>query len=161
MIVKDCKLIEKNLADFLDGKLSQELTARLSHHLDECPACRELVDSFASVWSSSETLEAADPSPDMWAAIQVRLDEIDEKAESKSFIGRFIPVLQPAAIAAAILVTALAGYGFGKINGSDSSTDTAIVNLWEEYGLDVFDQYPYGSVADSYLNVQADEGDES
>ncbi|MBU1320178.1 MAG: zf-HC2 domain-containing protein [candidate division Zixibacteria bacterium] len=157
----NCKLIERNLIDFLDGNLSPELMKQMSEHIESCPACRELAQSFASVWKSADQPDEIELPSRFWASIQSDIDEIDSRRESKSIFGRIIPILQPIAAAAAVVVVVLLGNSFGKVPATVSQSTSEAVGLWDEYELDAFDQFPSGSMVDLYFNTDIGVGDQS
>lgn len=157
----NCKLIERNLIDFLDGSLSPELMRQMSEHIESCPACRELAQSFASVWKSADQPDEIELPSRFWASIQADLDQIDSDRERKSIFRRIIPILQPIAAIAAVLAVVLLGNTFGKIPATAPQSDSEVVDLWEEYELDSFDRFPSGSMVDLYFNIDIGEGDQS
>jgi hypothetical protein len=44
---------------------------------------------------------------------------------------------------------------------SSVSESSEVSDLWSEYGLESFDRFPDGSLADIYFELNEDEGDES
>jgi len=159
--VTNCKLIEKNLIDFLDENLSPELTKQISEHIESCAACRELAQSFASVWKSADQPDEIELPSRFWASIQADLDQIDSSRERKPIFRRIIPVLQPIAAIAAVLAVVLLGNSFGNIPITTTQADSEVVDLWEEYELESFDRFPSGSMVDLYFDIEIGEGDQS
>ncbi len=162
MKVKDCEFLERNLIDFVERKLDPELMAKLTRHAESCRGCRELVKDFASIWQSTDQVEEIEPSGSFWAELQSKLDVLDEQRDRKSFVKRLMPILQPAAALAVLVVTVLLGYSFGQMPASSVVSESSeISDLWSEYGLESFDRFPDGSLADIYFELDEDEGDES
>lgn len=159
--MKDCKLIENNMIDFLEGTLSPELKEQISRHLEVCPACKELADNFASIWESVSEPEEIEVPSLLWASLQADLDRIDSAREKKSMLRKIMPVLQPIAAAAAIVIVVLLGTSFGNIQTSTTQSTSNAVDLWDAYGLDSFDQFPSGSMVDLYFNAEISGGNQS
>lgn len=160
--VRDCKFLEKNLIGFVERRLDPELMAKLTLHAESCRGCRELVKGFTAVWQSVDQVEEIQQSGSFRAELQSKLDVIDEQSDGKSFVKRLMPVLQPAAALAVLVVTVLLGYSFGQMPASSSLSESSEVSdLWNEYGLESFDRFPDGSLADIYFELDEDEGDES
>ncbi len=160
--MKDCEFLERNLIGFVERKLDPELMAKLTRHAESCRGCGELVEGFTSIWQSADQLEEIEPSGSFWAELQSKLDVIDEQSDRKPFVKRLVPVLQPAAALAVLVVTVLLGYSFGQMSASSSVSETSeMSDLWSEYGLESFDRFPDGSLADIYFELDEDEGDES
>ena len=158
--MKDCKLLKKNLIDFTDQNMSPELMTRLTQHLESCPTCRKLVEDFAAVWTSFDRPEEIKPSVNFWAMMQDTLDAVDESRE-KTIFERIVIRLQPIAVSAAILVAIALGYNFGHIPGSMSANGANVSELWDEYYLGSFDDFPSGSLADTYFDFDVEERNES
>jgi len=150
------------MIDFLEGTLPSELMEEISRHLEVCPACKELADNFASVWESASEPDEIELPTRLWASLQSDLDRIDAGREKKSIFGRIVPILQPIAAAAAIVVVVLLGNSFGKVPAVTTTQSTSTsVDLWDAYGLDSFDQFPSGSMADLYFNTDVNGGNQS
>jgi predicted anti-sigma-YlaC factor YlaD len=160
--VTDCEFLKENLIDFTEKKLDAESSARLTQHLKLCRNCRELARAFAAIWQSSDQVESIEPSPEFWAKLQSRLDTIDAVRKQKPLPARFLPLLRPAVAFAAVAVAVLLGYSFGHVPISTYSTESSEVgDLWSEYGFELFDRFPEGSLPDVYFELSENGGDES
>jgi hypothetical protein len=160
--VKDCEYMARNLIGFVERKLEPELMAKLTQHAVSCRDCSELVEGFAAIWHSADQVEVIEQSGSFWAELQSKLDVIDEQREKKPFMNRLMPVLQPVAALAVLVVAVLLGYNFGQIPVSPSVNESSeMSDLWSEYGLESFDRFPDGSLADIYFELDEGEGDGS
>ncbi len=160
--MRECKFLRENLIDFVEQKLDPESMMRLTGHLESCRGCRELAQGFRSIWVSADSLEDVEPSADLWARLQTGLDAVDDRREKRPVLVRFLPILRPAAMFAALIVAVVLGYGFGSVPAPSSTAETSdTVELWNEYHLESFDEFPDGSIVDLYFELADNGGDES
>ena len=59
--MKDCAYFGTQISGYLDGMLSQAETEALQAHLEHCPECRALWESFRDISEAFDTLETAPP----------------------------------------------------------------------------------------------------
>jgi RNA polymerase sigma-70 factor (ECF subfamily) len=43
---EDCKEYFEKISEYLDGELDGTLCEKIEHHLQDCPECRECIDSL-------------------------------------------------------------------------------------------------------------------
>jgi anti-sigma factor RsiW len=162
MKVKTCTLLKESLIDLVERKIDPTLRVRLIQHTESCQACRELVEAFELIWRSADQMEEIEPPRNFRAQLQSKLDAVDERRGRKSLTNRLVPILQPAAAFALLVSATVLGYSFGRIPGSASaSSSSEVSDIWSEYGLESFDRYPEGSLADIYFKLDDNGGDES
>jgi hypothetical protein len=77
-VTKPCArggLADERLSAFVDGDLPGVDLANVRRHLDQCPACTRRADELAALARAARTLDAPEPPPTLWSAIEGALDE--------------------------------------------------------------------------------------
>lgn len=95
---------------YVAGTLAPEVELDFRRHLDVCPACREIVEAQAAVWSALDSWNPVPVSPDFNAAVYRRL-AADRQASwwRRMFHARWSwrPAMPIAAASAALIVALL------------------------------------------------------
>ncbi len=163
--MKNCRLIEEKLVDFIEQQLDDELTERIRQHIESCASCRELVEQFRAIWTSVDEIEELEPSPFFRTRLEARLDDEIVGKSPDPIWKRIFPTLQPAAIAVALLLAVFSGYKFAVVPATAGESVDESSDLLVDYGLDSFEDLPGGSLADLYFDLTASNdaagGDES
>ena len=73
MTMPMCGKYRDAIQELVDGTLGPIRTAELQQHLDECAACRALVDDLRRIRDLAGTLEAVEPRDHVWLQIAGRL----------------------------------------------------------------------------------------
>jgi len=68
-----CRQTQKLISEYIDGTLDEKKACKLESHLEECPACREVLEDLRKIAGEAKGLETPSPSPQVWAGIQRRL----------------------------------------------------------------------------------------
>jgi Putative zinc-finger len=68
-------LPDERLSAFVDGDLPAVDLANIRRHFEECPACVGRADELAALARAARTLDAPEPPPTLWSAIEGALDE--------------------------------------------------------------------------------------
>jgi hypothetical protein len=68
-------LPDERLSAFVDGDLPTVELANVRRHLDECAACALRADELAALARAARTLDAPEPPPTLWSAIEGALEE--------------------------------------------------------------------------------------
>jgi hypothetical protein len=104
----DCFQFKSNILAFSEGFLSDELRHSSYLHLSACNSCNRLLAEFNSLQDVIAREKTAEPNPFAATRILQRLEsEFERPANPASVI--FIRVLQPVAIAVALLCGILIG----------------------------------------------------
>ena len=61
-----CALLQRWLPEYPDGDLPAFWKARLTRHLEHCPACRQELAALAEVVQAIKAAPVADPGPEFW-----------------------------------------------------------------------------------------------
>ncbi len=76
---RDHRWVPPRASDYLDGELRSRERARVEHHLNECPECRELLGSLRAIVSALGTLRGDDSvlvADAVLASVRSRLGEL-------------------------------------------------------------------------------------
>jgi hypothetical protein len=74
----ECAAFEAALPDYLDGTLADDGAARA--HIVSCEACRALVRDMERIRARAATLPTLQPSRDLWAGIEARIQSMPQDA---------------------------------------------------------------------------------
>ncbi|NMC42477.1 MAG: hypothetical protein GYA46_01040 [candidate division Zixibacteria bacterium] len=123
-MAESCLEIEELLSAYLDGRLSSEEKARVSAHLESCPACAALLDKMRRLDEmASSTMDAIDDSilEKLEQRIQADIDRLPTlNIEAKPKTGRVIPVwYRYVAVAASLVLIFMIGRAFYKSGSLD------------------------------------------
>jgi hypothetical protein len=72
--VADERLSSERLSAYLDGDLPAAEFASLRQHLEGCPACSRRAGALAGVARAARSLDAPEPPPTLWSAIEGALE---------------------------------------------------------------------------------------
>jgi predicted anti-sigma-YlaC factor YlaD len=108
---KDCHIVEHNLFDYLENRLSGESRRDVEAHLSGCESCRELVDSIESVENIIRKARSAETDPFVATRIIQHIENTLEPVKHKHS-GAIRPVLLALTLACAVAT----GFFIGKIN---------------------------------------------
>ncbi len=156
--MKDCRLIEEKLVDFIEQQLDDETAEQIRQHIKSCASCRKLVEDFNAIWTSVDVdkIKELEPPPFFKTRLGARLDDVIDRESAKPFWRKLFPTFQPAAIVVALLLAVFSGYKFANVpTVADDSVDES-AELLDDYGLDSFEDLPVGSLADIYFDLTAD-----
>jgi len=158
--VKTCEIVENNLTEYVDGKLSEELRAEIEVHISECEACRELAESFRVVYPSAEAIEEIEPSTAFLPKLNARLDKLESES-NVTFVPSMLQWFKRMGAVAAVAVTVLLGYQMGQYAISPGQDDYAGTDILEEFGIDGLAPYPEGTITDFYIDDLSLNGEEA
>ena len=68
-------LTDERAQSLVDGLLPASVRAECQAHLDDCEACRVLVDSYVALGEALDQLDAPLPAPDFTDAVMQRIEE--------------------------------------------------------------------------------------
>jgi hypothetical protein len=154
--VFNCKDIETRLLEVAEQAANNELPDAVRAHLDNCPDCASLVNTYAATFV--QVSGSDEPVPDrVWRSLQQRIERFEESRKQSLFGWIFSgrPVLvslrsATLALAAAIGIYLGSGLGNGQVTMAEQIAD--------DYATLLAD-YPTGSLAESYLELELN-GDE-
>ncbi len=140
-----CNEVQEHLSAWLDGEVSEELSAALATHLDECPACQAELAALERLDAALAELEALAPAG-LAAAVRRRLPRPAS------------PWRQSLALAACLVLGIFLG---GSLTGTlypgmKSANDNGYGN--EVASLEIFQDYPQGSLGGAF-SYQGEEDD--
>lgn len=153
-----CPEAQNRLSAYLDRELDPGLSRELALHLDDCPACRNQLESLSSLTA----MLAADVIPEPPAALAGRILAASRRPHAASPVILWWSELSRAMRAAAVIML-MVGTTAGTLLGL-SVTRTPLpvtVATAEEtdpiaqLGLDYFSEMPEGSLAAAYLSLSA------
>ncbi len=157
----NCKSVKENLVGLIEKTLPGDRARETEAHLESCESCRELVRDFAQLWLELETPERIVPSPQFWFQLERRWRGRERKStRAAPTLFGWAYWLRPALAVTVLLVCVLAGtylgglFALGDIASSEQQAGTESQDLFDYY-LNGLDDYPAGSVGDSYSNSGA------
>ncbi len=112
----ECSQFKANLIDFRQGTLEEELHRSANLHLSSCPSCSRLMKGLDEVDELIEREKALDPGPFVATRILQRIDREFETPVAIKTPG-WIRVLQPVAVALALICGILIGSNASKSDG--------------------------------------------
>jgi predicted anti-sigma-YlaC factor YlaD len=111
----NCSICEKNLNDYLEGKLSSDLSKEVKYHFENCETCQELYRALRLVEQIIQEEKGIMPSPYLTNKV---MDLIHPKNKIIGRASKFQRNLQPLLIAASITLALLGGIKAGNIYSS-------------------------------------------
>ena len=82
----ECKQIQENLSDYLDGELQPDFRNEIRTHLDQCNPCREYRESLIRIAVKPfKNLQPVQPPDRVWSKIQERIDELQPSPSRAGF----------------------------------------------------------------------------
>lgn len=155
MKLTDCRYIKENLLEIVERFAAGDQPDEWAAHLETCRSCRELVHQFAPMFTqlSQEPQEVPET---LWRNVQRQVNQYEERKRSSILPSHgwhraAVISLRSVVIAASV---ALGVYlGSGIVNGNPTFAE----QLADDYSL-VLTDLPAGSLSESYLNLQWENG---
>ncbi|MEI7500263.1 MAG: zf-HC2 domain-containing protein [Bacteroidota bacterium] len=116
----NCELFSENLFAYHEGTLPGELLKPYKDHLASCKACQRLNSGFRNLAEIIETEKVTEPNPFAATRIIQRIEAEFEKSQS-GIDHVWIRILQPVAIAIALMVGILIGTYSAKTGKSSAN----------------------------------------
>jgi len=167
-MISDCRQVEDNLIDFVEGKAPESLRSAVNGHLKKCPECVRLVERFAEVWEAIPEGERFSPSASLWPDLLDRIRTLDEPSLSgERLMTRLMNSLQITAAALLLLLSVVFGFHLGNVPEQYSLREASgehgpeiIEKLFViEYFQD-FQDFPPGTLSDVYTSYEIQYPDE-
>ncbi len=143
-----CPKAQKYISEYIDGALDARQAAELERHLQDCPACREVLEDLRGLKDAAADLETPEPDDAVWMKIRTRLAAgAAEPAGGIRVPGRFAlswnnPALRLAGAAALALVLVASGvYLGGRLAGSKAPRSLGDRERYTLAKLDEAEQY--------------------
>jgi len=159
----DCDFIRANLTQLLENKVLPETQNRINAHLESCQGCRHLVAQYVKIWEMWDEPFEITPSPAFWPNLLQRVQASESNKLSKLFFFSRHPYrFRPIAAAAFLFLGILLGYHLGnfpvpeKSQGSDQPDSAKEQFVEDQVGM--FDDFPEGSLVESYLDLGQNNG---
>jgi anti-sigma factor RsiW len=122
----NCNNIRENLFRYTDHMMPEEERSAFEAHLNTCTECSATVSGTLSFESLIEKEKAAEPSPFAATRILQRLESESERGVYHHR-QRISHLLQPALVAASLILALFIGFVIGRNGGL--KTDTKAVNI--------------------------------
>ena len=167
-MISDCRQVEDNLIDFVEGKASESLLNALAGHLKKCPECARMVEKFRAVWEAIPEGERFTPPASLWPELLDRIRTLDEPSFSgERLLNRLMNSLQITAAALLLLLSVVFGIQLGNVPEQYSlrepsgERDPEIIEklFVTEYFQD-FQDFPPGTLSDVYTSYEIQDPDE-
>lgn len=121
-----CDACQQDMDRFLDGELEASELDRFESHLRACDHCRRAVAQLQALTAPLATSDSPAPPPEVWSAIECRLDESAGRAALRT--GRFgKPNGGRWAVAASFAI--LVGVGVLSLSVSDSPVKASAIDF--------------------------------
>ena len=155
-----CHRIQKRLAAYQDGEVSEKERERITAHLEGCPACRSAYAELEQAWQSLETIPGIEASAGFERRLFERINAVPDPHTWWSF--HWVPRvdrwrLAPAMAAILLLVgTVLGGYLGNALVSGFSSAPAQVQASWADADIvsfRVFSAAPPGTLGDGYLRM--------
>ena len=117
----NCSLCQKNLSEYLDGKLPIDIQSLTEAHLDNCKQCSTLLNEMKSLYSVIEEEKGITSSPFLVTRVMASIEQLKVPLEKASLLRRTTQtVLIAASIAIAVFVGVKSGdfYSTKPVNKS-------------------------------------------
>jgi anti-sigma factor RsiW len=152
------------LSAFLDDEVSEEERTEISEHLKVCSSCRKEAGELSQVSELFTPVEDVQVSPYFLTRLKLRISE--EKARSSvrwPFLKwirelRFERIPIPAATAALLVLALMLGSRLGTVIYQERLEEPD-VELAEVFSIASFDDFPEGSLGESYVSVFSQGGE--
>jgi anti-sigma factor RsiW len=139
----ECRQVQERLSAWLDGELPEAVGADLEAHLERCAACRR-------EWRQMKALESA-----LGNLVAPVPEGLAERVAARVRAPRRRPWWQAAALAACLVVGVALGGTMGRSFYGVTATE---VNGTEMASLEVFHDFPQGSLGTAIASYQSEEG---
>jgi hypothetical protein len=149
---QDCQKIAENLIDIIENRIPESEQKGIQAHLDACPRCSRLVQSFARVWTELPTAEKLTPSDRFWPVLYAKIQDLEKPLSlGDRILAGLRNSLQPAVLGLILLF----GIYFGNQLGNRPSIETTLSEMShiEQY-LQDFEDIPDGSVSDFFTKYE-------
>lgn len=150
---------KKYLSAYQDGELSPEEQAVVSHHLEDCQACRESYAELQQVWSAFEKAKNISPSANFFRIV---LAKVEGKRRKPDFIEKLVSTFQPFPAVGSLITVMGMGLIIGIFLGNnlaDTGRATNSIQITHAVGttdinaFKVFAPHPPGSLEENYLKL--------
>lgn len=71
----ECREYFEFISEFLDEELDESLNKKIKDHLEDCPECKDCIESLKNVINSCRNMPTADMDPDVHKRIMTKLTE--------------------------------------------------------------------------------------
>ena len=72
---EECKKDFERISEYLDGELTKDICLRIEQHLNECPECRECVDTLRKSIQLCKRASMEEVPPDVRERLRSKLRE--------------------------------------------------------------------------------------
>jgi predicted anti-sigma-YlaC factor YlaD len=168
MMKKDCRWIEKNLIEIVDGSIeSQDTDHSIEEHLRSCSKCTNLVRKFQIAWEMMGKPEKVEVSPGFEASLFEKIEGLHKDAIRNKIKGRLLKAFKPAVLTAGIFLALILGYHLGNFSKQEPvpmEPDFALEAGYQEYSsgdLTILDDNSRGSATDFLLSYKVSQKEDS
>ncbi len=161
-----CHQVQERLSAFQDNELNPQERARVSDHLESCPACRRQLAEMEKAWQALGDLKEILPDPGFYGQLVEKIKESSETRSALSFRWLFQFFSSPWAASTILVTGILLGTFLGNIIvrsellpfQQNQTTHSQAAN--EAFSLKAFDPIPPGTLGDKYMRLASNEGGE-
>jgi len=157
-----CKNVKKKLWRYHEGELADRDRLQIQQHLDKCPDCARLSESFASFLTPPEKIAPVTPPPRLWEKIYLKIEDYENSLNPLSHFIEQLPHLVTIGLFVVIFfVSVFIGIYLGSYPDNLSKNqlrENVSISIYEEFSrdtyIDSFDDLPPFSIGSVYLTLQ-------
>ncbi len=109
--MRNCKDFEEMLEKYIDNELKKEEVEILKIHMDQCSACREMLEFSKAIRTELKKIELPDPPSDFVERVNLRINENADISFKKQNFARFFNRRTIQSVAACFLLAVFLGWG--------------------------------------------------
>jgi predicted anti-sigma-YlaC factor YlaD len=150
----NCDRYSEWISEAVDGTLDTHKQAELDAHCRACAECREWKDDLLEIRAAAATLDRFTPSPDVWKAIEAKIDQQPRRADFARWRGGWGALAAAAALV--MMLGAAAWFGLST-RPSSGTTEPAAELARATSELQLAEQHYLNAIASlEQLTVQKD-----
>lgn len=123
--------IHQNLILYLDGELPEAKRTIVRTHLEQCPQCRQDLETLSSVWQQTPSRET--PPPLLWPRVDARMQAAERPQSSREMTIQWFGMMgRPAVMVLTLIIGIMIGSYIGNIPETSFEAATAPVATQED-----------------------------
>ena len=105
---------QQNLILYLEGELPEAERTIVRTHLEQCPHCRQYLETLSSVWQQTPARET--PPPFLWTRVEARIQAAEHPLSIREVtVQWFGMMVRPAGMVLTIIIGTMIGSYIGNI----------------------------------------------
>jgi predicted anti-sigma-YlaC factor YlaD len=129
----DCSIVQHNLFDYMENKLSPDIRRDFEAHLSVCHSCTQIFTALQSMETAIEKSKKTETDPFIETRIIQRIENELTKHKNKRILS-FRPILVTLTLICAIAM----GFAIGKINSDRMKGSVEVQNQIENLKTELF-----------------------